>query len=59
MTSFLFLFDMQVNLQRFLNLDDHQTVYNSTLTLLRKDTPVIADEINLCPMDVKAFIIHR
>lgn len=54
--SVLFL---QVNLQRLLNLDDRQTIYNSTLTLLRKDTLIIADEINLCPMDAKAFIIHR
>lgn len=42
-----------------LNLDDGHEVYASPLTLLRRQEPVSADDLNLCPMDTKAFIIQR
>lgn len=48
-----------LSIKKLLNLDDGHEVYGSPLTLLRRQEPVSADDLNLCPMDTKAFIVQR
>uniref|UniRef100_A0A1Q3FDG5 Alpha-mannosidase n=1 Tax=Culex tarsalis TaxID=7177 RepID=A0A1Q3FDG5_CULTA len=48
-----------LSIKKLLNLDDGHEVYGAPLTLLRRQEPVSADDLNLCPMDTKAFIIQR
>ncbi|XP_055587515.1 alpha-mannosidase 2 [Uranotaenia lowii] len=50
-----------LNIKKLLNIgmDNEHGIYSSPLTLLRKQELVSSDDISLCPMDAKAFIIHR
>ncbi|XP_058811986.1 alpha-mannosidase 2 [Topomyia yanbarensis] len=48
-----------LNIKKLLNLDDGHEIYASLLTLLRKQELVSSDDISLCPMDIKAYIIQR
>ncbi|CAO1425424.1 unnamed protein product [Diamesa serratosioi] len=47
-----------LNIRRLLGLEDDVEIFKSHLTLLSKQES-ISDEINLCPMDTKGFILRK
>lgn len=53
------LFFLQLNLRRALDIVETNEIHTAAVTLLRKKDRVTQDEITLCPMDIKAFIIDR
>uniref|UniRef100_A0A182UAA6 Alpha-mannosidase n=1 Tax=Anopheles melas TaxID=34690 RepID=A0A182UAA6_9DIPT len=48
-----------LNIKKLLNLDDEHDIYSARLTLLKPLELVPSDDISLCPMDVKAYIVKR
>ncbi|XP_050068317.1 alpha-mannosidase 2 [Anopheles maculipalpis] len=48
-----------LNIKKLLNLDDGHDIYSARLTLLKALEMVQSDDISLCPMDTKAYIIKR
>jgi alpha-mannosidase II len=48
--------DGTVNIRRLVGLEDDTEIHKSPLTLLKKQEK-IEDELTLCPMDVKGFIL--
>lgn len=42
-----------------LNIDPNAEVFESALTLLGKKSQIPSSNINICPMEIKAFIIGR
>lgn len=51
--------DSTVNLRRNLGVTDSKDIYSAPYTLLTNEKLLSLDELSLCPMDVKAFIIER
>jgi alpha-mannosidase II len=51
--------DGTLYLRKLLGILDECEIYSSRLTLLTKNEQIVSDEINLCPMDSKAFIVRR
>lgn len=50
----------QLNLRRTFGLADDQPIHASRITLLERGAELSgADDIDMCPMDIKAFIISR
>lgn len=56
---FSFHTTFQINIQQVLDLPDKYTAYDSKLTLLEKKSQLNSWNINICPMEIKAFIIGR
>jgi hypothetical protein len=54
-----YLKHFQVNLRKLITIDENKAIYSSNLTLLQRGKQLQTDEINLCPMDTKAYVIHR
>ncbi|XP_035892640.1 alpha-mannosidase 2 [Anopheles stephensi] len=48
-----------LNIKKLLNLDDGHDIYSARLTLLNALEMVQSDDISLCPMDAKAYIVKR
>ncbi|XP_037030283.1 alpha-mannosidase 2 isoform X2 [Bradysia coprophila] len=48
-----------INIRQLLNLDDNQQIFTAPLTLLKREAQVLSEEYNVCPKDIKAFIINR
>lgn len=48
-----------VNLRRVLDLPQYSPIYNTTLTMLEKQQRIYSTSIDVCPMEIKAFIINR
>uniref|UniRef100_A0A182IRW0 Alpha-mannosidase n=1 Tax=Anopheles atroparvus TaxID=41427 RepID=A0A182IRW0_ANOAO len=48
-----------LNIKKLLNLDDGHDVYAAPLTLLKPQDMVQSDDLTLCPMDAKAYIVKR
>uniref|UniRef100_A0A1L8DR70 Alpha-mannosidase n=1 Tax=Nyssomyia neivai TaxID=330878 RepID=A0A1L8DR70_9DIPT len=48
-----------VNVRRLLGIEEGKDLFTAPLTLLKKETTVPSDEITLCPMEAKAFIVGR
>ncbi|XP_053687178.1 alpha-mannosidase 2 [Sabethes cyaneus] len=48
-----------LSIKKLLNLNDGYEIYSSLLTLLQKQDLVSSDDISLCPMDIKAYVIKR
>lgn len=48
-----------VNLRKLLRIEENKSIYSSLLLLIKKETLLTSDEVNLCPMDTKAYIIER
>jgi alpha-mannosidase II len=47
------------NVKRLFGLSDSKEIYSAPLTLLKTDAQLTSDEVSICPMDIKAFIIER
>lgn len=54
--TFLFL---QVNIHRILGLDEKTEIFDSALTLLSKKSQIPSSSVDICPMEIKAFIVNR
>ena len=55
-------FQFQVNIKKLLGIEssDNRLIYRTPLTLLKTEEQIDADDdVNFCPMDVKAFVIQR
>lgn len=50
---------VQINIQQLLGLPSDYKAYESKLTLLEKKSQLNSWNINICPMEIKAFIIGR
>lgn len=48
-----------VNLYRVLGLPQYTPIYNTTLTMLEKQQRIYESWIDICPMEIKAFIIDN
>lgn len=48
-----------VNLKKLLSISDTKYMHTAPLTLLKRENLITSDDIHMCPMDVKAFIIER
>uniref|UniRef100_A0A1B0CQQ4 Alpha-mannosidase n=1 Tax=Lutzomyia longipalpis TaxID=7200 RepID=A0A1B0CQQ4_LUTLO len=48
-----------VNLKRLFGIEENKDIFTAPLTLLKKETSVPSDEITICPMEMKAFIVGR
>lgn len=51
--------DGSVNLKRLLGIDDDTAIFNSHITLLSPQQKVEDENVSLCPMDIKGFIIGK
>lgn len=51
--------DGTVYIKRLLGISEEAEIFGSHLTLLKKHEQIIGDEIVLCPMDIKGFIVKR
>lgn len=50
---------LQINIRKLLGIHDSKEIHNAPITLLVKEDLLQSEEVNLCPMDLKAFIVNR
>lgn len=50
---------VKVNLLHALGITQHVDVFNTTLTMLDKQQKLTTPAVDICPMDIKAFIVNR
>jgi alpha-mannosidase II len=48
-----------VNLRKTFNFDEGRAIHMTNLTMLAAGRQVQTDELSMCPMSTKAFVIHR
>ncbi|XP_053680748.1 alpha-mannosidase 2 [Anopheles nili] len=48
-----------LNIKKLLNLDDGHDIFSARLTLLKPLELIQSDDVSLCPMDAKAYIVKR
>ncbi|XP_031636504.1 alpha-mannosidase 2 [Contarinia nasturtii] len=48
-----------INIHQTLGINQNLDIFNSSLTLLRKKSQIKTPSMNICPMEIKAFIINR
>lgn len=51
--------NVKVNLLHVLGIKETPAIFNTTLTMLEKQQKLDSPSIDICPMDIKAFIINR
>uniref|UniRef100_U5EZM2 Alpha-mannosidase n=1 Tax=Corethrella appendiculata TaxID=1370023 RepID=U5EZM2_9DIPT len=48
-----------INIKKLLGIDENKEMFSTPLTLLKKQEAIYSDDIEICPMDIKAFVIQR
>lgn len=47
------------NIKKLLGISEDKSVHRAPLTLLKREESISSDDIPICPMDVKGFIVER